>query len=405
MRRAAVLPLSLLSCLLLAAHPSGAQTSFDVRNRDGISRNPAGVRLLLRTIEGKLTFHLFDTIPVELEFSSSRPSTYSIEFDEEMNFAGSTHKFEIDPEDAVLLTPSELEIQGVICCESDRHYLSQRPTVFKRELTDYLRFERAGTYRLFLTTRRVFKGPRDSDDFAASKILLTSNILTLTILPDDPEWDAERLAETLQQLHDPHLKADYEALEQEITNMSSETSQDLARANRLDQTKFAQAQKALNALDTREAIRERVNLMDMMSKEDISLEREAGESGGGSVLWQPLLASTTRPDLVVASMAARAAGPDFGVDYDYVDWWAKYIIVRDHTGLFRPFLDEAEHQKRLHSFAEYEIAAKQGIVLRLESLLVAKRGVARDITALTIKTVNAEIAYETKGKGQSPASR
>jgi hypothetical protein len=31
--------------------------------------------------------------------------------------------------------------------------------------------------------------------------------------------------------------------------------------------------------------------------------------------------------------------------------------------------------------------------------------VARDITALTIKTVKAEIAYETKGKGQSPASR
>jgi hypothetical protein len=153
----------------------------------------------------------------------------------------------------------------------------------------------------------------------------------------------------------------------------------------------------LNALDTREAIRERVQLMGLMSKEEISLERQ---SGGGSLLRQPLLESSTRPELVVESMETRAEGPNFGVDYDYVDWWAKYIILRDHVELLRPFPDEAEHQKRIHSFFEYEVAAKQDILLRLESSLTSKKGAAKDITTLTIKGVKADIAYQLDAKSK-----
>jgi hypothetical protein len=353
---------------------------------------------VLRTKDGRATFHLFEAIPLKLEFSSSLPSTYSIELDESMNFAGWTHKFEVEPKDAILLSLLEWGYQGVSCCESEHQYVSRQATVFDRELTNYLRFKKAGTYHLFLTTQRVFKGA-PSSDFSASKILLTSNILTLTILPDDPDWDAQRLAQTLRKLQDPHVKANYDAVEQAIKKIDSETGKDIARANRLDQTEFAQAQKALNALDTREAIQERVHLMDLMSKEQISLERE---SGGGSLLYQPLLASSTRPDLVVESMETRAESPDFGVDYDYVDWWAKYIVLRDHVELFRPFPDEAEHQKKIHSFLEYEIVAKQAIVLELESLSAAKKGMAKDITTLTIKSVKADIAYQSNAKSKLP---
>jgi hypothetical protein len=120
------------------------------------------------------------------------------------------------------------------------------------------------------------------------------------------------------------------------------------------------------------------------------------------LLYQPLLASSTRPDLVVESMETRAESPDFGVDYDYVDWWAKYIVLRDHVELFRPFPDEAEHQKKIHSFLEYEIVAKQAIVLELESLSAAKKGMAKDITTLTIKSVKADIAYQSNAKSKLP---
>jgi hypothetical protein len=392
MRLIGLRPLFVLGCLLSVVYPTGAQTDFDNGNKQGVRRNPAGLKLVLRTKDGRMTFHFFETIPVELEFSSSRPSTFSIELDEIMNFSGWTRKFEVEPENAILLTFLEWQSQGVICCGYERRALSQQPTVLHRELTDYLRFEKAGTYRVFLNTRRVFREPSKDSDFGGSKILLTSNILTLTILPDDPEWDAQRFAEALRKLRDPHVKANYSALEQEIKNIDSETSRDVALENRLNQTELVQAQRALNALDTQEAIRERVRLMGLVPREESTSKREFG---GRMVLYQPLLASSTRPDLIIASMEERAEDPDFGVDYDYVDWWAKYIVLRDHIELFRTFPDETEHQKRIHSFPIYEVAAKQEIALRLESLLTSKRGVAKNITTLTLKAVKDDIAEAT----------
>lgn len=231
-------------------------------------------------------------------------------------------------------------------------------------------------------------------------MLLTSNVLTLTILPDDPEWDAQRLAETLRTLHDPHVRANYRALEQKIQKFEPETAKYFAFANRLNLTVFAQAQKALNALDTEEGIRERVQHMEMMSQEELTSERKFG---GGVLMYQPYLTSTTRPDLVVAAMEARAEDPAFGVDYDYVEWWAKYVVLRDHIELFRAPLD-AEQQKRIHSFLGDDVTAKKDIVLRLESLLASKTGVAKDVTTLTLTAVKSDIAYETKDKAPSPSN-
>jgi hypothetical protein len=39
------------------AHPCGGQTDFDARNKEGLSLNPAGSTLLLKTKDEKLTFH------------------------------------------------------------------------------------------------------------------------------------------------------------------------------------------------------------------------------------------------------------------------------------------------------------------------------------------------------------
>jgi hypothetical protein len=264
MMRAALLLLYFWVRLLLAVDLCSAQTDFDIRNKEGLCRNPAGLTLLLKSEDERQTFHRFEAIPIELQFSSSHPSTCPIELDESMNFAGATHSFEVEPENSVLLPEMEWGSHGVVCCDSDRQYLSQRPTVFRRELSDYLRFEKAGTYRVFFTTRRGFKGSHKYLDFAASKMFLSSNVLTLTILPDDLDWDAQRLAETLRTLHDPQVRANYRALEQRIKKIEPETARFFAFANRLNQTEFVLAPKALNALDTEDAIRERVQNMEMM---------------------------------------------------------------------------------------------------------------------------------------------
>jgi hypothetical protein len=55
------------------------------------------------------------------------------------------------------------------------------------ELTDVLRFTQPGQYRLQYTTRRVFAG-RQVRAYDPSALLVRSNIITIRIVPDDPEW-------------------------------------------------------------------------------------------------------------------------------------------------------------------------------------------------------------------------
>jgi hypothetical protein len=375
------LPLITVSCLLSVAPPCGARTDCAKPNQKGLIRNPAGLRLLLRTEDGKSTFHLFETIPVELEFSSSRSSTYSIELDERMNFAGQANKFEASPADTVFLTA--IGSHSAICCDSRRGYLSPRPTILRRELTDYLRFEQAGTYSVFLITRRVFRGLRRRNGFNPSDLSLTSNVLTLTILPDDPEWDSQKLAEALQRLNDPHVRAEHDAALGHA-NKLIETAKYFAIANVVGRTEFVRAQKTLNALDTEDATKERVRLMQMESKSDLEMSRKFGT---GTYLSQPLLESTTRAGLVVAAMKERAKQPDFGVDYDYVQWWVRFLVQRDHPELFRPLADELGYEKTSHDYMLLNFQAQRDLIAKLETLRAAKTSDAAEITGQTIKVI------------------
>ena len=288
------------------------------------------------------------------------------------------------------------------CCATDLRYLSPDPIAFERELTDYVRFEKPGTYRLFVITRRVFKEGRKYLDFGPSSIPLASNVLEVTILPDDPDWDAKRLSKILAKLSDSNDLADHHALEQGIDQNHTETTRYEARANQLDQTQFALARKALNALDTPDAIRERVRRMEMLSIEDI---RSNAKFGGEEIIGQPLLESSTHPDLVVAALESRAENPTFGVDYDFADWWARYLALRDHPEILRPLSNEAEQQTRIRPYLVNQIAAKKQIAARLESLLDTKKGVAREVTAITIKFLKQDVELWEKSPNHTPTAR
>src|SRR5271169_120864 len=184
MRRSVHFSFSLLVCLLLLVQLDSAQTQFEIRNSEELQGNPKGVKLSLRTRDGRSTLHLYETIPIDLEFRSSQPSSYSIELDEYMNFAGSSNTFEVSPTETAFVTFSVLSSPGAVCCDSMKHFLSPQPTILHRALSDYVRFEKPGLYSIFLLTNRVFRGLGKKNDFAPSKITLTSNILTLDILPD-----------------------------------------------------------------------------------------------------------------------------------------------------------------------------------------------------------------------------
>jgi hypothetical protein len=367
---------------MLFVNSGYAQAEFELRNQEGLSLNPAGVRLVLRTEDARSTFHLYQTIPIEVEFSSSTPSAYSIELDEIMNFAGSANRLEVSPIDTVFLTASPTATAGAVCCASNKRYLTRQPLALKRELTDYLRFEKPGTYSIFFVTNRVFRNLGKHNDFEPSKLTLTSSILTLTILPDDPDWDSQQLAVTLQKLHDPRVKANYLAGVRRARQYQQETEQNFAMANLIPQSQFVLAQKSLNALDTSEAIQERVAMMQMESKSDLKMARDYLT---GSILDQPLLASTTRPDLLEAALRSRAAEPNFGVDYDYVLWWIKFMIQRDHPELFRPSSSETERKNKAAEYAAWSDRTELDLLAKLELLVQAKNGDPHEVTALTIK--------------------
>jgi hypothetical protein len=384
------LPLLLIGC------PCAAQTNparpAGVLPHD---QNPPGLNVTLRTRGAKTTFHLFQAIPIELAFSSTKPSVYSIELDEAMNFAGNTNSFEVSPADSVVLTSPAGATGATICCASDRRYLSAQPTVLVRELTDYFRFEKPGTYSVQYFTRRVFRGLGSSNDFNASPLTVTSNVLALTILDDDRDWDARTLADVLAKLDDPRIRQSYIAGAKRNKRLDSETAQDFAVENRLDQMEFALAQKTLNTLDTEEAIHERVHRMALESKSDRDASRRFGSF---ALLPQPLLRSTTRPDLVATALKEQAEQPDFAVSGGYVYRWAQFLVQRDHPEIFRLNGDSyAENQDNLRHYATYLYEAERGLVQMLDSLLPSKQREAAEATSVTIRVVR-------KFSAQEPAS-
>ena len=258
-RRASFLTIFVL--VLFPAYPGFAQNDFEDAQRQRYNRNPSGVKVTLRTTGGRLTFHLFETIPIELVFQSSLSSKYSIELDEVMNFAGQSNRFVAFPFQTVFL-PSPVLGHGISCCATDRHYLSPQPVILKRELADYLRFASPGTYSIFYSTNRVFRGLGKRNDFDRSPLTITSNRLTLTILADDPEWDAQRLADTLKKLEDPQVRAQYDrAIRHANTLPGTSPAYDFYYQNQVSQTELVRAQSALNAMDTEAAVRERIRRM------------------------------------------------------------------------------------------------------------------------------------------------
>jgi hypothetical protein len=394
--------LSRLFFILLAVatltHPTaisqeGAFAGFARENRDALNKNPAGLQVELRTHGGQTTFHLYETIPIEIAFSSSRQLAYSIEMNETMNPAGQANWLNIEPRESVLRTGTMWFTHAFSCCASRRVYLASNPIVLHRELNDFLRFKKPGQYQLYFTTSRIFRGEvvhRPTQDFKQSTFSVVSNILSTVILPDDPKWDAARLAGTLSLLQDPQVRAAYEKMEKTIHRMPSELDSDTARTNELSQTEFVRAQKALNALDTPEAIQERINRMTLESISDWQSDKGTDSR---RVFYQPYLDSTTRPDLIVAAMSAKAAVSSFGVDYGYASAWSRFLVQRNHPEIFAIDIGETGQSHEWQEFNAYQALEEGGeIIGALEACIEKKSGTAREMTADTIRLLKDDYA-------------
>ncbi len=389
----------LVACALA---PLGAtQSEFEARNQDGLAKNPEGVKLVLRTESGRTRFHLYESIPLEWVLTSELEQRYKIELDETSNSAGPSNDFDFDPIDGIRL-PYPFGVDHILlaCCSSERKLLSRIPTVVKHELTDYLRFEKPGTYSFSLTTRRVYCMGCQLDSFDRSDLVVTSNVLTLTILPDDASWDSQRLAELLRVVDDPAAKAEHDGILSRASGHGIRLWS--AAINKQEQTPFGRAQKALNALDTPPAIHERVARMGLETKKEIA---DAGKFGGGSLLPQPLLRSSSRPDLVVAALVARAKQPSFGVDSAFFSVWTQYLVQSEHPEYYRakPFGTVAPPGPSPHGY--YVFDAENEILKTLDELVDSKTAEAASTTRVTIKIVRDSHDYELKSDPDQPAPK
>ena len=210
---------------------------------------------------------------------------------------------------------------------------------------------------------------------------MTSNIVTLTILPDDPNWDAERLSDVLRTLRDPSVVEEYKQLKQSGPHPGDVLQVGLASVYELSQTRLVQAQKALGVLDTEAGLRERVTVLP--------------EAGGHGMVFPAPITATTQPALAYSLMHERAREPQFGIGINYALSWATVVAKRDHPENFRPSgVNGAAPTGGSEQDDEHRIAAEERIVEELQAVLPHKVGPAKSTTKNTLTLLKQELARQ-----------
>ena len=75
--------------------------------------------------------------------------------------------------------------------------LTAEPHRIVREINEWLRFDKPGKYRMYVTSHRLSLVPPAKDD---GQRQLTSNVVEFEILPADPDWAARELAAIVKEL-------------------------------------------------------------------------------------------------------------------------------------------------------------------------------------------------------------
>jgi hypothetical protein len=221
---------SLLAVLLLFSSQSFSQNSnkqkvsaddpFTAKHRELSSKNPQGLSIDLQLKDKQASFRPGEIIPLELRFRSSLPDAYFFDnasYDRSGRLDIDT--FVIDrPGDAVdplhdyytagLFGFMGGGLRGIGA-------LNDTPQLVYYELNEWLRLEKPGKYRLYVVAGRIGKGkPYHSGN---TTVRPASNIVEFEVLPPDPAWEKQALAEAVRlidsnsessgNLNDPHRAA------------------------------------------------------------------------------------------------------------------------------------------------------------------------------------------------------
>lgn len=194
-----------LLLLGIACSAQSASSSFDEEHIRGIRQNPDGVTFTISTIPEGSAWHLSDMIRFKVKFKSRNTRIYTAEIGGGGSAAGASFDFVFQgPGMATPIHSQPSHPFGIVCCDSKRRYLGPQPLTgpeFRVSLKRIEDFTNAaefglspsrlepGDYVVFAQTRSIMRGwPKSGHDafYAVSNLLVTSNILHITILPDGP---------------------------------------------------------------------------------------------------------------------------------------------------------------------------------------------------------------------------
>lgn len=280
---------SLLLCLwwVIGAQAQQPSPSFDAAQQQGVQKNPPGVTftLTLALADGRTQYHHGERIPLDLAFSSSLPDKYKLDVRlYDRSGRADMDDFYVDrPDDAVDPLRTYLELGSIGGGPGiPPPLLDARPQRIERDLNEWLRFDKPGRYRLYVTSGRL--NPFGHTAFNEPNLNVTSNTITFDILPDDPAWD------------EATLQAAVKALDGPDTNDDPETGP------------HVQAARALRFLGTNDAVREMVRRLKGVTDAGAPLAYEYHLG-----LWCALDRT-----FVVREMRRQAEAPDFPVTSSFL---------------------------------------------------------------------------------------
>ena len=185
-------------CVPLTSQKTLAQK--DVSQADN---GAPGVDFRIRTKDGKTQYKPGELITIEMLFTSSIANTYKLDA---RNYDRSGHleadEYHVDPSVGTSEPLKDYLQTGMFGGSMGGlmplpPLLEDKPYVIVQDLNEFVRFDRPGKYRLYVTNKRVGKFDPQQPDRANTLFRSTSNTIELEILTADRDWQIQKLRETL----------------------------------------------------------------------------------------------------------------------------------------------------------------------------------------------------------------
>lgn len=367
-------PLAFAAAAALAlacfAAPAFAQKpdAFAASQKQAAGQNPPGVSFVVRTKGGQTRFRQGELIRLELAFSSSLPDTYHLDsatYDRSGRLE--IDAFHLDPQDGAsdpLRDYFDFRSWTMGGGLRGNPKLEAKPYVVTADLNEWYRFDRPGSYRLYVTSGRVGRGRLGG----GGEITVASNLIEFEVVPAEAAWAKQTLAQAVGVLDS---RTDHHA-----------------------------ACRVLRFLGTEDAAREMIRRFDGSDTESgCEFEYDFG------------LRSTPHRALAVAEMERRLAAPEQAVTAEFIHVLSFLSFMRQSLATLPPYPEQGDEEARSLWQKEYERRWEiygetvKGYAARLAAAVFAKEGAARAVSLDTLVSLRTDSARAKKSAEEAQADK